>query len=110
MHHKKGVKKSMWISKLLFITIPFILVTCFHVAATFGMDVPAYLTSPAIGLALISVGVVFALLGMKVGLAVPFIIAALILVFGVYLHWQYELDILFIQNQLINRILLSGIL
>lgn len=93
------------ITRLLAISIPVILVTMFHAADALGMSIPGYLLSPTIGLALVATGCIIAVFGMKVGLAIPFICILLIWVFGVYFHWQYEIDILCIPVRCVSSLL-----
>lgn len=91
---KDDTFSAIIISRLLAISIPLFIVTVAHVMNTFGMSVYDPLLSPVIGLALVTTGAFFAVIGMKVGLAIPFIFIVILWALALYFYWNYELGIL----------------
>jgi len=82
------------ISRLLFITIPFAIITISHILFAMGVDVPSLLVDPSFDLALLATGAIIAVFGTSAGFLFPVIAIFLIWCFFAYIHIQYVLDII----------------
>jgi hypothetical protein len=82
------------ISRLFAIGIPLILVTAFHTANAFGMEVWSPLLSISIAMAIVITGAIILVLGLKFGFYAPIMLIIIVWILTFYVYIQFEANII----------------